>query len=81
MILAATVPEPAGFAFLGQRIFADDYRDRTVAFRGDLRTTGLADRAGLVLRLGGGQSGPQPPAGQDPQHDPRQPLRPRRRDQ
>src|SRR5207253_8285750 len=47
-ILTAAVPEPAAFAFLCQEIFADDYHDRTVTFRGDLRTTGVADRAGLL---------------------------------
>ena len=50
-ILAAAVPEPAGFAFLGQEIYAEDYHGRTVTFRGDLRATGVADRAGLVLRV------------------------------
>ena len=37
-ILAAAVPEPAGFAFLAQEIEPDDYRGRTVTFRGELRT-------------------------------------------
>ena len=70
-ILTAAVPEPAGFAFLGQDIFADDYRGRAVVFRGDLRTTDVADSAGLVLRItGGGRPTPQRPAGQDPRHDP-----------
>ena len=69
-ILTAAVPEPAGFAFLGQRIYADDYRGRAVTIRGDLRATGVADRAGLVLRVSERRPAPQPPAGQDPQHDP-----------
>jgi hypothetical protein len=51
--LAATVPEPAGSAVLVQAIFADDYRDRTVTFRGQLRATGLAGQAGLRLAVSG----------------------------
>jgi len=50
-ILTAAVPEPAGFAFLSQEIEPDDCRGRAVTFRGDLRTTDVADRAGLVLRI------------------------------
>ena len=48
-ILAAAVPEPAGFAFLAQ-----DRRRRprrTVTFRGELRTAKADGRAGLVLRV------------------------------
>jgi RNA polymerase sigma-70 factor (ECF subfamily) len=66
-ILAAAVPQPAGFAFLGQRIEPDDYRGRTVTFRGDLRTTDVTDRAGLVLRIPREGRRPAPP---DPWHDP-----------
>ena len=70
-ILSAAVPEPAGFAFLSQEIEAEDYRGRAVTFRGDLRTTGVADRAGLVLRIiREGRPTPRQPAGQDPRHDP-----------
>jgi RNA polymerase sigma-70 factor (ECF subfamily) len=65
--LAAAVPEPAGFAFLSQQIEPDDYRGRAVTFRGDLRTTGVADRAGLVLRIPRRGRRPAPP---DPWHDP-----------
>jgi hypothetical protein len=50
-ILAAAVPEPAGFAFLGQEIEPDDYRGRTVSFRGELRADQTDGRAGLVLRV------------------------------
>jgi hypothetical protein len=50
--LAAAVPEPAGFAVLVQTIDADDYSGRAVTFRGQLRTTGLAGRAGLHLAAG-----------------------------
>jgi RNA polymerase sigma factor (sigma-70 family) len=70
VILAAAVPEPAGFAFLSQRIFADDYRGRAVVFRGDLRATDVADRAGLVLHVSQGRLTPPPPAGQGPEQDP-----------
>ena len=66
-ILAAAVPEPAGFAVLGQEIEPDDYRGRTVTFRADLRTTDVADRAGLVLRIPRQGRRPSPP---DPWHDP-----------
>jgi hypothetical protein len=67
MILAAAVPEPAGFAYLSQEIEPDDYRGRVVTFRGDLRTTSVADRAGLVLRIPRQGRRPSPP---DPWHDP-----------
>jgi RNA polymerase sigma-70 factor (ECF subfamily) len=66
-ILAAAVPGPAGFAVLGQEIEPDDYRGRAVTFRGDLRTTDVADRAGLVLRIPRQGRRPAPP---DPWHDP-----------
>ena len=55
-VLAATVPEPAGFAVLVQAIAAEDYRGRTVTFRGQLRATGMAGQAGLHLAV----SGPMP---------------------
>jgi len=48
-ILASAVPEPAGSAVLFQEIYADDYRGRTVTFRGQLRTAG---QAGLHLAAG-----------------------------
>jgi RNA polymerase sigma factor (sigma-70 family) len=71
VILAAAVPGPAGFAVLSQQIEAEDYHDRTVTFRGDLRATGVAGRAGLVLRVPRqGQLGQQRPDGRDPLHDP-----------
>jgi RNA polymerase sigma-70 factor (ECF subfamily) len=55
-VLSATVPRPAGFAFLGQEMFADDYRGDAVTFRGEFRTSGTtrtdaASRAGLFLRI------------------------------
>jgi hypothetical protein len=48
-VLASAVPEPSGSAVLFQEVYADDYRGRTVTFRGQLRTAG---RAGLHLAAG-----------------------------
>ena len=50
-VLAATVPEPAGSAVLVQAIAAEDYRGRTVTFRGQLRATDIAGQAGLHLAV------------------------------
>jgi RNA polymerase sigma-70 factor (ECF subfamily) len=70
-ILAAAGPEPAGFAFLAQEIDADDYRGRTVTFRGELRTAQADGRAGLVLRAASpGRSTPPQAASPDPWEDP-----------
>jgi hypothetical protein len=67
-ILAAAGPEPAGFAFLVQEIEADDYRGRTVTFRGELRTAEADGRAGLVLRVSNPGQSTRPQAGSpDPQ--------------
>ncbi len=51
-VLASAVPQPSGFAVLLQEIYADDYRGRTVTFRGQLRTHGAACQAGLHLATG-----------------------------
>jgi RNA polymerase sigma-70 factor (ECF subfamily) len=70
-ILAAAVPEPAGSAFLAQDIDADDYRGRTVTFRGELRTAQAGGRAGLALRASSpGRSTPPRAASPDPREDP-----------
>jgi hypothetical protein len=70
-ILAAAVPEPAGFAFLAQDIDAADYRGRTVTFRGELRTAQADGRAGLALRAASpGRSTPPRVASPDPWEDP-----------
>jgi RNA polymerase sigma-70 factor, ECF subfamily len=70
-ILAAAGPEPAGFAFLAQEIEPDDYRGRTVTFRGELRTAQADGRAGLVLRVSSpGQSRPPQAVSPDPWDDP-----------
>jgi RNA polymerase sigma-70 factor (ECF subfamily) len=69
-ILAADVPEPAGFAFLAQDIEPDDYRGRTVTFRGELRTTQADGRAGLALRARSpSQSAQRRAASPDPWED------------
>lgn len=50
-VLAAAVPRPAGFAWLAQEIFADDYRGATVTFRGQFRAAEGTGLAGLFLRV------------------------------
>jgi hypothetical protein len=50
-VLSAAVPQPAGFSFLGQEIFADDYRGAVVTFRGEFRTEDTAGSAVLFLRI------------------------------
>ena len=50
-VLAATVPQPEGFAFLAQTIYADDYRGTEVVFRGRVRIPPGAGRAGLFMRI------------------------------
>jgi RNA polymerase sigma-70 factor, ECF subfamily len=75
-IVSAAVPEPRGFAFFNQEIFADDYRGQTVVFHGELRSTDVAGHAGLVLHVSTeGQRIRQPLAppaepGYDPRRDP-----------
>ena len=59
-ILAAAVPEPAGYAVLVQTIDASDYHGRTVTFRGQVRTTGVDGRAGLHLAAGAAVEPPGP---------------------
>jgi RNA polymerase sigma factor (sigma-70 family) len=49
--LSAAVPQPEGFAFLAQTIYADDYRGAEVVFRGQVRVPPGADLAGLFLRI------------------------------
>jgi hypothetical protein len=70
-ILAAAGPEPAGFAFLAQDIEPDDYRGRTVTFRGELRTDQADGHAGLALRARSpGRSAPPRADSPDPWEDP-----------
>ena len=53
--LSAAVPQPEGFAFLGQQIFGDDYLGTTVVFRCEFRVHPAGDgtprRAGMFLRV------------------------------
>jgi hypothetical protein len=54
-VISSEVPEPAGFAFLRQVVFAEDYRGSTAVFRGEFRVqVDSPGRAGLVLRVRGG---------------------------
>jgi hypothetical protein len=50
-VLSAAVPQPEGFAWLAQEIFADDYRGTMVTFRGQFLVPPAAGRAGLFLRV------------------------------
>ena len=50
-VICSAVPQPYGYAFLRQTIFADDHRGATVIFRCELRTEDIADQAGLTLRI------------------------------
>jgi hypothetical protein len=50
-VLSSAVRRPAGSAALMQAIFADDYRGRTVVFRGEIRTEPLTEQAGLRLEI------------------------------
>jgi RNA polymerase sigma factor (sigma-70 family) len=50
-VLSAAAPEPQGFAFLAQEIYADDYRGADVIFRGQVRVPPDAGDAGLFLRV------------------------------
>jgi RNA polymerase sigma-70 factor (ECF subfamily) len=49
--LSSAVPQPEGFAWLAQEIFADDYRGTTITVRGQVRTPGTAGRTGLFVRV------------------------------
>jgi hypothetical protein len=56
-VVRSAVPEPAGFAFLGQEVFADDFRGSTVVFSGEFRVAvDTPGRAGLFLRVSEGHS-------------------------
>jgi hypothetical protein len=50
-VLSAAVPQPEGFAWLAQEVFADDYQGTMVTFRGQFRVPPTAARAGLFLRI------------------------------
>jgi RNA polymerase sigma-70 factor (ECF subfamily) len=54
-VVRSAVPEPAGIAFLGQEVFADDLLGSTVVFRGEFRVQARTPgRAGLFLRVNEG---------------------------
>jgi len=56
-VVRSAVPQPAGFAFLGQEVFADDFRGSTVVFRGEFRVQAdTPGRAGLFLRVNEGHA-------------------------
>ncbi len=64
-VLSSTVPQPTGFAFLGQEMFADDYRGAVLTFGAEFRTrdsagTDPASRAGLFLRVVSGHDSGKP---------------------
>jgi RNA polymerase sigma-70 factor, ECF subfamily len=50
-VLSAAVPQPEGFAWLAQEMFADDYRGAAVTFRGQFRIPEGTGPAGLFLRV------------------------------
>ena len=50
-VVTSAVPEPEGFALLRQAMFGDDYREATVTFRGEFRSTDAPRLAGLFLRV------------------------------
>jgi RNA polymerase sigma-70 factor, ECF subfamily len=50
-MLSSAVPQPEGFAWLVQEIFADDYRGTTITFRGQFSAPGTTGRTGLFLRV------------------------------
>ena len=57
VVVGSAVPEPAGFAFLGQEVFADDFRGSMVVFRGEFRVQAdTPGRAGLFLRVNEGHA-------------------------
>jgi RNA polymerase sigma-70 factor, ECF subfamily len=75
-ILSATVPQPAGFAVLGQEMFADDYRGTVLTFGGEFRIRDAADadqasRAGLFLRVVSGHDSGGPRTARGAVRDPR----------
>ncbi len=74
-VLSSTVSQPAGFAFLGQEIFADDYRGTVVSFGGEFRTRDTAgteplSRAGLFLRVASGHDSGRPGTARGAASDP-----------
>jgi hypothetical protein len=50
-VLSSAAAEPVGSAFLGQAVFADDFRGAAVAFSGEFRSEDASGRAGLCLEI------------------------------
>jgi bifunctional DNase/RNase len=69
-VLSAAVPQPEGFAWLAQEIFADDYRGAAVTFRGQFRAPEGMGRAGLFLRAMKSHDLPEPVTAQAALADP-----------
>jgi bifunctional DNase/RNase len=55
-VISSAVAHPAGFAVLGQEVFADDYRGATITISGEFRADAPAGRAGLFLRVNEGHA-------------------------
>ena len=55
-VISSTVPDPAGFAALGQEVLAEDYHGATFIFRGQFRAQAPVGRAGLFLRANEGHA-------------------------
>ena len=55
-VISSAVPDPAGFAALGQEVLAEDYRGATITVRGEFRAAAPAGRAGLFLRANEGHA-------------------------
>jgi hypothetical protein len=70
-VLVAAVPQPEGFAWLAQEIFADDYRGAAVTFRGQFRVPGTTGRSGLFVRVMEPPDGRGPFTAQAAQADPK----------
>jgi RNA polymerase sigma-70 factor, ECF subfamily len=54
-VVFSAVPEPAGFAALGQELYCDDYHGSVITFSAEFRTADAPGRAGLFLRVNEGQ--------------------------
>ena len=54
-VISSAVPEPAGFALLGQELFSDDFRGAQITFSVEFRSAHFPGRAGLFLRVNEGQ--------------------------
>lgn len=55
-VISSTVPDPAGFAALGQEVLAEDYHATVITLRGEFRVQAPDGRAGLILRANEGHT-------------------------